>query len=185
MDSPFAQIPVFGARKRAKELAEEVAQLRVELDRLGALSLAELERRRVALAEEIVSETGRLEQERAAAAAAIEAERAAAAERARAAAGAAEAARTELETRLQELRSEIVETEELAVLQEAGVYEYHHPLTDAVAYQSELKALRDQIKVMARADGGAVHGTTNWTVNNSVSQGRKMVRDFSKLMLRA
>jgi hypothetical protein len=36
---------VFGARKKARELAEEVARLRGELDRLGALSLAELERR--------------------------------------------------------------------------------------------------------------------------------------------
>src|SRR3954471_9289788 len=38
---------------------------------------------------------------------------------------------------------------------------------------------------MARKDGGAVLATTNWTVNNSASKGRAMVRDFSKLMLRA
>jgi hypothetical protein len=38
---------------------------------------------------------------------------------------------------------------------------------------------------MTRNDGGAVLATTNWTVNGSVAQGRTMVRDFSKLMLRA
>jgi hypothetical protein len=41
------------------------------------------------------------------------------------------------------------------------------------------------MKVLTRKDGGAVLATTNWTVNNSATEGRKMVRDFSKLMLRA
>ena len=78
----------------------------------------------------------------------------------------------------------MVTTDE-ALLQEAGVYEYRHPLTDAVAYQSELKRLRDLIKTMNRKDGGAVTGVTNWTVNGSASEGRKMVRETTKLMLRA
>jgi hypothetical protein len=38
---------------------------------------------------------------------------------------------------------------------------------------------------MARADGGAVLAATNWTVNGSAAQGRTMVRDYSKLVLRA
>ncbi len=38
---------------------------------------------------------------------------------------------------------------------------------------------------MTRKDGGAVRGSTQWTVNGSLPQGRKMVRDFSKLLLRA
>ena len=38
---------------------------------------------------------------------------------------------------------------------------------------------------MTRRDGGAVLAATNWTVNGSEAQGRTMVRDFSKLMLRA
>jgi hypothetical protein len=76
-------------------------------------------------------------------------------------------------------------TEETAVLQEVGVYEYRHPLTDAVAYQAELKQLKDRIRTMCRKDGGAIDGTTDWTVNGSGAQGRKMVRETSKLMLRA
>jgi hypothetical protein len=31
----------------------------------------------------------------------------------------------------------------------------------------------------------AILSTTSWTVNGSTTEGRKMVRDFSKLMLRA
>jgi hypothetical protein len=43
-------------------------------------------------------------------------------------------------------QSRLVETRELALLQEVGVYEYAHPLDDAIAYKDELKRLREQIK---------------------------------------
>ncbi|WP_307937213.1 DUF4041 domain-containing protein [Salinispora arenicola] len=76
-------------------------------------------------------------------------------------------------------------TEETALLQEAGAYQYRHPLSDAVAYQSQLSRLQDQIKAMTRKDGGAVKAAIGWTVNGSAAEGRAMVRDFSKLMLRA
>ncbi|WP_339153728.1 DUF4041 domain-containing protein [Actinomadura luteofluorescens] len=92
--------------------------------------------------------------------------------------------RTELRAELRRIRGSIVETEDLALLQEAGVYEYQHPLADVVAYKAELAKVKDRIKAMARA-GKAVVGATNWTVNGSAAQGGKMVRDFSKLMLRA
>ncbi|MEU8124957.1 DUF4041 domain-containing protein [Spirillospora sp. NPDC049024] len=92
--------------------------------------------------------------------------------------------RTELRAELRQIRNSIVETEDLALLQEAGVYEYQHPLADVVAYKAELAKVKDRIKAMARA-GKAVVGATNWTVNGSAAQGGKMVRDFSKLMLRA
>lgn len=86
---------------------------------------------------------------------------------------------------LAEIRKAIVVTNDLALLQEAGVYEYRHPLTDVVAYEQRLEQLESRIKDMTRKDGGAVQGTTNWTVNGSQAAGRAMVRDFSKLLLRA
>lgn len=58
-------------------------------------------------------------------------------------------------------------------------------MTDAVAYEKELEKIDDEVKAMMRKDGGAVLATTNWSVNGSATEGRKMVRDFSKLMLRA
>ncbi len=91
------------------------------------------------------------------------------------------AARQELAT----VRSKIVVTEDLALLQEAGVYTYTHPLTDAVAFQARLEQIEARIKEMNRKDGGAIAAATSWTVNGSATEGRKMVRDFSKLMLRA
>ncbi|GAA1831886.1 hypothetical protein GCM10009735_79470 [Actinomadura chokoriensis] len=96
----------------------------------------------------------------------------------------AERKRAELQVELQRVRSSITETADLALLQEAGVYEYQHPLADVVAYKAELAKVKDRIKAMVRT-GNAVVGATNWTVNGSAAQGGKMVRDFSKLMLRA
>lgn len=76
-------------------------------------------------------------------------------------------------------------TEEAALLQEAGVYHYTHPLSDAVAYEKKLADIESSIKAMTKKDGGAVEATTHWSVNGSATEGRAMVRDFSKLMLRA
>lgn len=85
---------------------------------------------------------------------------------------------------VQRVRAQLVQTEEIALLQEAGLYQYLHPLEDAVAYKGRLQDLQDRVKSMIRADQ-AVLATTNWTVNGSVRDGRVMIRDFSKLMLRA
>ena len=83
-----------------------------------------------------------------------------------------------------ELSRTLVETREAALLQEAGVYQYRHPLNDAVDYKVRLTGLQARIKDAVRA-GTAVQGATNWTVNGSSAQGAKMVRELSKLMLRA
>jgi len=82
------------------------------------------------------------------------------------------------------LSSQLIETREIVILQEAGVYQYRHPLDDALAYKARLAGLRARIKDAVKA-GNAVRGATNWTVNGSVREGTKMVREFSKLMLRA
>lgn len=82
------------------------------------------------------------------------------------------------------LSRQLVETRETAILQEAGIYQYRHPLDDALAYKARLAGVQARIKDAARA-GTAVRGTTNWTVNGSSRSGAKMVREFSKLMLRA
>jgi hypothetical protein len=84
-----------------------------------------------------------------------------------------------------DIRRSIVETEDLILLQEVGIYKYRHPLTDAVAYEKQLAGIDDDIKTMVKKDGGAVLATNEWTVNGSATEGRAMVRDFSKLMLRA
>lgn len=85
---------------------------------------------------------------------------------------------TEARQTLADAKAQVVQTEEVALLQEAGLYEYQHPLADAIAYKGELAHLKDSVKAMTRA-GDAVLTTTSWTVNGSASEGRRMVRDFS------
>jgi len=81
-------------------------------------------------------------------------------------------------------RQRIVETDELALLQEVGIYRYRHPLDDAVAYKAKLKEVKDNLAAFVKG-GTAVDAMQGWTVNNSAKEGAKMTRDLSKLMLRA
>ena len=200
---PGVDVPRFGARSRAKELGTEVERLRSEMERLGVLSVADLEQRRSELQERVerlaseerahadrLAKQEQQARERMAKQEREHAEKLAkqereARERLEQATRHAETEARSLTARLEAMRQQIVVTEEVALLQEAGIYQYRHPLTDAVAYQAELARLQDQIKTMGKRDGGAILATTDWTVNGSAAQGRSMVRDFSKLMLRA
>src|SRR6185312_6133525 len=178
-------IPLFRARSKAKEFRAQLDALRTRVDSLGMLSALELEERKAALETEVEGLGSRVEREKAEAVASIEQATADAQQRSEHTIAALSAQATELEQRVSDLSREVVVTEEISILQEVGVYEYRHPLTDAVAYQAELKRLKDSIKVMALKDGGAVLANTDWTVNGSAPKGRAMVRDYSKLVLRA
>ncbi|EME62654.1 DUF4041 domain-containing protein [Amycolatopsis decaplanina] len=107
----------------------------------------------------------------------------AAVEQAKAEHSAQSAARQQLVAELESWRSQLVETRELALLQQVGIYEYAHPLEDALAYKDALGELRLKIKAAAKAD--AVTCQVDWAVNGSVKEGQKLGRDMAKLMLRA
>jgi hypothetical protein len=70
------------------------------------------------------------------------------------------------------------------VLQDAGIYRYHHPLENAALYKERLAQLNRQIDEMVKA-GKAVLAADMFTFSGSLAKGRKMVADLSKLMLRA
>ena len=146
-------------RKHARELATTLAEmqqenafLRDELDRLGALDVVELR-----------EQADRAQQE-------LEAQRRLGSEEL----DSLRAGLASVKTELQVAKQSVVETREAALLQEVGVYQYHHPLDDALTYKAELARVRDLIKTMNLKDGGAVTGATDWTVNGSVAQGRAM-----------
>jgi len=77
-----------------------------------------------------------------------------------------------------------VDLDDERVLQEVGIYRYHHPLENAAEYKGQLVALGEQIKEMVK-QGNAVLASDMFTFNNSLAKGRKMTAEFSKLMLRA
>ncbi|MBF6352925.1 DUF4041 domain-containing protein [Nocardia flavorosea] len=84
-----------------------------------------------------------------------------------------------------DLVEQVVDMREQHLLQEIGIYEYRHPLSDSVAYRDELRRLQGEIKALARRDGGAIEAPKAWVVEGSVTDGRRMIREYSKLMLRA
>ncbi|HEY0640926.1 MAG TPA: DUF4041 domain-containing protein [Pseudonocardiaceae bacterium] len=79
---------------------------------------------------------------------------------------------------------DLVELDDARLLQQVGIYHYHHPLENAELYRERLTELREQIKAMVKADK-AIEASDRFSFNNSLAAGRKMTADFSKLMLRA
>ncbi|MDQ2709128.1 MAG: DUF4041 domain-containing protein [Actinomycetota bacterium] len=179
------KVPLFGARARVKELSAEVASLKAEMDRLGVPEITQLERRHDELNAQIAAQQATLDRQLPDHRAKIHADGQAAARELETRLTGLNSQITTLETRRRELQESLVADEDSAMLQAVGIYLSRHPLTDAPVYQGELERLRDRIKTMNKKGGGAIRATTSWTVNGSVPQGRVMVNETSKLMLRA
>lgn len=79
---------------------------------------------------------------------------------------------------------EVAELDDERVLQAVGIYRYHHPLENAVAYRDRLDQLSVRIASMVKA-GGAIEKSNTFTFDGSLAKGRRMTDDLSKLMLRA
>lgn len=77
----------------------------------------------------------------------------------------------------------IVMNEEL-LLQDFGLYEPKYDFINSEQYKQRLNLIRQKQKEMIK-NKTAVSGNMNWTVNGSLSQGKKMVSDMQKLLLRA
>jgi hypothetical protein len=70
------------------------------------------------------------------------------------------------------------------ILQNAGIYRYHHPLENAAAYQERLDLLTVRITDVIKSEG-AIEMSRTFTYDNSLAKGQKMANDLAKLMLRA
>jgi hypothetical protein len=70
------------------------------------------------------------------------------------------------------------------VLQQVGIYRYHHPLEHAAAYKDRLDELGARMAELVRADR-AIEASNLFTYDNSLAKGRRMTADLGKLMLRA
>ncbi|RUR03008.1 DUF4041 domain-containing protein [Labedella endophytica] len=78
----------------------------------------------------------------------------------------------------------LVDLDDARVLQEVGIYRFHHPLETAAAYQDRLKEIEAAIATVVREER-AIEKSELFTFNNSLAQGRRMTSDLAKLMLRA
>jgi hypothetical protein len=84
-----------------------------------------------------------------------------------------------------EMKNSLIETQEIAMLQEVGVYQYTSVLDTSEGYSDKIAEIRSKIKERNIANGGAITAAQGWTVNGSTAEGSKMIKEFSKLMLRA
>jgi hypothetical protein len=78
----------------------------------------------------------------------------------------------------------VLDLDDQRVLQDTGIYRYHHPLENSPAYTERLNEINSQVDEMVKS-GRAVLAADLFTYDGSLAKGRKMVADFSKLMLRA
>jgi len=85
---------------------------------------------------------------------------------------------------IEEARQELADLNDERVLQQVGIYRYHHPLEHADAYRERLRNLDGRLTELVRA-GEAIQVSNLFTYNNSLAEGRKMTRDLGRLMLRA
>lgn len=69
-------------------------------------------------------------------------------------------------------------------MQDFGLYRPRYDFATSDEYSGRLKAIRDRQKDLLK-NGNAVTGYSNWTVNGNAAQGKKMVKDMQKLLLRA
>ena len=80
--------------------------------------------------------------------------------------------------------TEIVKLDEEIQFQDFGVYRPRYDFATSDQYKNRLQQIRDQQKAMIK-NGQAVTGFTNWTVNGNHAEGKRMVKDMQKLLLRA
>lgn len=89
-----------------------------------------------------------------------------------------------LDVQINEKSAQIVSLDDAILMQEFGLYEPRYDFMTVDEYKDEIKRLRDDQKGVAREMNERAK-KTSWTVNGSASEGRKMVTDLSKLLLRA
>lgn len=78
----------------------------------------------------------------------------------------------------------IISMDDEILVQEFGLYKPKYNFENSDIYKERLQDIRDRQSSMIKAKQAAT-GNTNWTVNGNAAQGRKMVSDMQKLLLRA
>jgi len=81
-------------------------------------------------------------------------------------------------------KKEIIVLDEEILLESFALYKPKFKFLTSEEYKVRLDASREKQKQLIK-DGKAVNINENWTVNNSKSEGRKMVNDMKKLILRS
>ena len=81
-------------------------------------------------------------------------------------------------------KNELIVMEEELLMQEFGLYKPLYDFADSDGYKDRLKSIREQQKTMVK-NKVAISGANNWTVNGKRSEGKKMINQTTKVLLRA
>lgn len=81
-------------------------------------------------------------------------------------------------------KQQLITFDDDILVQEFGLYTPRYDFINSEEYKAKLTNIRNQQKECIKNDT-ALSGNPNWTVNKSVAQGKKMIKDMQKLLLRA
>ena len=98
-----------------------------------------------------------------------------------------EAENAALRARLESLGANpdnVIVLDDERVLQDVGIYRYHHPLENALAYRERIDGITTRIGDMVKG-GAAIEKSNMFTFDGSLAKGRAMTNDLARLMLRA
>jgi len=90
----------------------------------------------------------------------------------------------QLSTRVEQLSEQVIELSDVIEMESFALYKPKYKFTKSDEYKKRLDSIRANQKEMIRNDK-AIFQTKDWTVNNSKSEGRKLVSDMAKLCLRS
>ena len=90
----------------------------------------------------------------------------------------------ELGKQIELRKKQIIVQDEEILLESFALYKPQFKFQTSEEYKLRLDACRDKQKQLIK-DGIAVKANEGWTVNNSKSEGKKMVNDMKKLLLRS
>lgn len=83
-----------------------------------------------------------------------------------------------------EKKSNLLVLEDQLLFESFSLYESKYDFQNSTLYKEKLDLIRNEQKEMIK-DGTACVGSQDWSVNNSKAQGRKMVNDMVKIVLRS
>ena len=91
---------------------------------------------------------------------------------------------SDLDASIQGKKKLIIAMDDEMEVQDFGLYHPQFDFAHALDYKEALESIRAEQRSLIKSKK-AVNGNTNWTVSGSQAQGKKMVSDMEKLLLRA
>lgn len=92
--------------------------------------------------------------------------------------------RAEASAEVKSLKGQIITFRDDVLVQDFGLYEPRFDFANSSQYKDALKSCRDRQKVKIKEIQAAT-SKTKWTVDGSAAKGKKMVKETTKLLLRA